>query len=229
VFFSRLYLTDNIQDDSGYLPSSYPDQGLVISVYPPMREYDKLILMRRSRDFFRQRYAYYNTKILWPQLDIFGLKCGYYDKFVIPRRSKTLGEFYKQYWGLKDFTLVRRSNPVDEQLLTFNLIKRLLFTKSKESFILYMIDNWGNALSGPWLRLWFDNGYQLNYVLGILKSSGKSFRSVVELCEKEIYDRRCRQQEREEQFDLLRKKNIIMRERNIREDNIVDKKLNGED
>jgi len=183
--FTRVYLFDGIDHISyGLLPSACPENGQVICVFPPMCSYDKLILARRSRDYMIHRYENMNSRELWVERDILSGKCGYKEKFILPRVSQTLGQRYNLYWGLQDYSLGLYKRVIDERVMLASLIEN--FRRSdeagKHTIIMAIIKIWDGPYTFPWIRVWSDNNYDSDYLLDMLENYDDDIRRVIWAC-----------------------------------------------
>jgi len=205
--FTRSVLYNGIQHgDFGLLPSSDPRRGQVMCVYPPMQTYDHDMLAVRAWRCMMHRYHYMNTGILWPQIDDMGKKCGYMDRYILPRATRVPGQYYQSYKGLQDFWMGWSTTRLDEKFMMDELVRKIRCTYNKDAFILRILNLKYTQDRAPWLRLWTDNNYEADYILDLMRNRGED---MVYLIDKNIkaheeHDKRCDDHTKAQRRQMLR-------------------------
>jgi len=187
--FTRVHLMTNINLNTyGILPSSCPDHGQTICVYPPMKPSQRAVMLQRVRNFMLCRYRYMNDRQLWATIDIYRKECGYDYKFVLPKRVRKMGETYSRYKGLQDFTMERRGQPMNLTYMISHLEDRIMGSMNKESLIINMIQNWNNPRDAAWIRIFSHNNIKVEVVLDELKRINSYMKNLIEVCQQQVKD-----------------------------------------
>jgi len=149
-FFFRTILFEGIDaGEYGLLPSAYPDQGQVICVYPPMCSFDKMSLAHRARDFMLCRYRHMNGDSIWVKQDEKAVRCGYKYRFVIPRYSAKLGQYYVSYQGLLDYYHHNPQRFIDELVMMDTVVRKLRQSPVPERELMDIFQFFGDISGHP--------------------------------------------------------------------------------
>jgi hypothetical protein len=197
VFTKASILHNYNVENVGILPSSCSDQGIVVYVYPPLVSYSKIQLMRRSRDFMRQRYVYLITGVTWSEIDRLAEKCGLHYSFNIPKRCKGSFDTYEKYKGLRDFYYEMKQRPFDDEFLIGIVERNIMQAKNREAMMMSIMINWNTDMAYPWMRAWFNGNYSLKDFLDLLECTNIELDRLVQFCRtsidiRELIDRQSR-------------------------------------
>jgi len=165
----RVQMHDRIDlKDFGILPSSFPNRGQVICVFPPLREYKIQDMVKRAQMCLEHRYLYMNTGVLWPNKDMYATQCGYNQRIILPRKARSFTESYFRYRGKTDMYVSGGFGCIDEDYASTILTRQIAMQKDKMRLVAEMSQNWASP-SFFWLGIWRQRNYTLMDIIELVE------------------------------------------------------------